>query len=165
MKRFNLSSKNKLVYKLRTINDISKKQYNRSMGLKFYNFFINILVSLGCNDIRTTIPLTTHFSHNGVGVIISPDVHLGEHCIIGQNVTLGERKGGVPTLGDGVIIHAHSIILGNIQIGDFSVIGAGSVVLEDIPKWSIAKGNPAKVVRTLDAEKYCDYRFGKEIKG
>jgi len=165
MKRINLPNHSYLVYKLRTINDISIKKYRKSISMKFYNFFINLIIAFGSNDIRSKIPLTTHFSHNGVGVIISPGVKLGEYCVIGQNTTLGEKNNGTPNIGNGVIIHAQSIILGDITIGEFSVIGAGSVVLDNVPSYSLVFGSPAKVRKKLTEEEYADYRFGKEIGG
>lgn len=124
-----------------------------------------MLVGLGCNDIRSTIPLSTHFSHCGVGVIISPGVRLGEFCVIGQNVTLGERDGGVPVLGDCVVVHAHSVILGGVSVGDCCIVGAGSVVLSDVPSFSVVMGNPAYIHKHISISEYVDYRFGGEIGG
>ena len=165
MKKISLPCHSHLVYKLRSINNISKEKYHRNIGLKLYNLMINIIISFGSNDIRSTIPLSTHFSHNGVGVIISPGVKIGEYCVIGQNVTLGEKNNGTPSINDFVIIHAHSIIMGNINIGEFSVIGAGSVVIDDVPPMSLVVGNPARVIRKINDEEYLDYRMGKEVGG
>ena len=50
-------------------------------------------------------------------------------------------------IGNNVWIGAHSIILGDISIGDNSVIGAGSVVVKDVPANAIVAGNPAKVIK------------------
>lgn len=56
-------------------------------------------------------------------------------------------------LEDGVWIGNNVIILGGVTIGKKSIIGAGSVVTHDIPSYSIAVGNPAKVIKTYDFEK------------
>lgn len=54
-------------------------------------------------------------------------------------------------LGDHVWIGAHSTICGGVSIGHGSVIGAGSVVLHDIPSGAIAVGVPCKVIRMINA--------------
>lgn len=55
-------------------------------------------------------------------------------------------------IGDGVWIGANAIITSSVKIGVGSIIGAGSVVTKDIPDWSVAVGNPAKVVKNLPVE-------------
>lgn len=93
------------------------------------------------------------FIDHGMGVVI------GETTIIKNDVTIyhGVTLGGVrntsskrhPTIGNSVIIGTGAKILGNITIGDFSKIGAGAVVLKDIPAYSTAIGIPAKIVSKI----------------
>ena len=52
-------------------------------------------------------------------------------------------------IGRGCFIGTRSIILKGVTLGDRVIIGAGSVVTKDVPAYSIAAGNPARVVRTL----------------
>jgi len=61
--------------------------------------------------------------------------------------TQGEGKQGAIIIGDDVWIGAGVIILTGVNIGNGSIIGAGSVVTKSIPEYSIAVGNPAKVIR------------------
>lgn len=92
------------------------------------------------------------FIDHGMGVVI------GETAIIGNNVTLfhGVTLGGVgyskdkrhPTIGDNVVIGAGAKVLGDIEIGANSKIGANSVVLKSIPSNSTAVGIPAKVINS-----------------
>jgi acetyltransferase-like isoleucine patch superfamily enzyme len=64
------------------------------------------------------------------------------------------------TVGDNVWIGGNVVICPGVTIGSNSVIGAGSVVTRDIPAWSVAVGNPARVVKTItEADKR--YYFGK----
>lgn len=55
------------------------------------------------------------------------------------------------TLEDGVWVGARVIILPGVTIGQGAIIGAGSVVTRDVPARTIAAGNPARIIRTLDA--------------
>ncbi len=92
------------------------------------------------------------FIDHGMGVVI------GETTIIGNNVTIfhGVTLGGVgyskskrhPTIGNNVVIGAGAKVLGAIDIGDNSKIGANSVVLKSIPANSTAVGIPAKIINS-----------------
>jgi serine O-acetyltransferase len=80
------------------------------------------------------------------GIVIHGDVVIGPNCLILQQVTLGDRAGGVPKVGGHVDIGAGARILGNVIIGDHAKIGANAVVLEDVPPHSTAVGVPARIV-------------------
>lgn len=82
------------------------------------------------------------------GVVIHPDVVIGPNCIIFQQVTLGENRGGegVPRLGGHVDIGPGARILGPVTIGDHAVIGANAVVLQDVPAGKVAVGVPARII-------------------
>jgi serine O-acetyltransferase len=64
-------------------------------------------------------------------------------------VTLGNGKGGRPTIGDNVSIYTGAIVYGGIRIGNNVKIAAGSVVFHDVPDNCIVAGNPATIVKTL----------------
>lgn len=57
-------------------------------------------------------------------------------------------------IGDNCFIGVGSIVMPGVRIGDGSVVGAGSVVTKDIPPGSLAVGNPARVVRTIEVGRY-----------
>lgn len=65
-------------------------------------------------------------------------------CVMG-GVTIGEKNGKSPIIGDDVYIGANACLIGGITIGNNVKIGAGAVVLSDVPDNSIAVGNPAVV--------------------
>lgn len=67
------------------------------------------------------------------------------HC-----TTLGATPKGRPVLGDNVSLGANVTIIGPIHIGNNVVVGAGSVVVKDIPSNCIVAGNPAKIIRYLN---------------
>lgn len=62
--------------------------------------------------------------------------------MVHQNCTIGWNHGGCPTIGNNVKVYTGAVIVGNITVGDNSIIGANCVVLNDIPANSICFGNP-----------------------
>ncbi len=90
------------------------------------------------------------FIDHGVGVVIGETAIIGDDVTIYQGVTLGgtggEKGKRHPTIGNGVVIGADAIILGNIKVGDNARIGAGAVVTKPVPPNSTVVGNPARVV-------------------
>ena len=91
------------------------------------------------------------FIDHGTGVIIGETTIIGDNCTLYQGVTLGgtgkEHGKRHPTLGNNVMVSAGAKILGSFRIGDNSKIGAGSVVLEEVPPNSTVVGVPGRVVR------------------
>jgi serine acetyltransferase len=83
-------------------------------------------------------------------IILHKDARIGSNVTIYHNVTVATvwsgRKQGTPVLEDNVIIYPHSVILGNCTVGKNSIVGAGSVVVDNVPSDSIVAGNPAKII-------------------
>lgn len=96
------------------------------------------------------------FDH-ATGIVIGETVVIDNDVSILQSVTLGgtgkENGDRHPKIREGVMIGAHSTILGNIEIGKGAKIGAGSVVLEPVPAHTTVAGVPAKVVGCPDCDK------------
>ncbi len=90
------------------------------------------------------------FIDHGIGVVIGQTAIVGDDVTLYQGVTLGGTGKGVgkrhPTLRDGVFVGNNANILGNITIGERSRVGAGSVVLRDVPPDSTVVGVPAHIV-------------------
>lgn len=88
------------------------------------------------------------FIDHGAGVVIGETSEIGDDVTIYQGVVLGGvsvKKGKRhPTIGDKVVIGAGGIILGPVHIGEGCQIGAGSVVVTDIPPYTTAIGIPAR---------------------
>ncbi len=85
--------------------------------------------------------------HHFGGIFIHSDVRIGEECTLYQGVTLGDLGGwgGVPQVGNRVVIGAGAKVIGDIEIGDDCRIGANAVVNCSVPSQSIAVGVPAVV--------------------
>ncbi|CAF2101812.1 unnamed protein product [Brassica napus] len=104
----------------------------------------------------------------GTGILLdhATAIVIGETAVVGDNVSIlhnvtlggtgkqcGDRH---PKIGDGVLIGAGTCILGNITIGEGAKIGAGSVVLKDVPPRTTAVGNPARLLGGIDNPKKHD---------
>ncbi|GFI04116.1 MAG: serine O-acetyltransferase [Lachnospiraceae bacterium] len=91
------------------------------------------------------------FIDHGNGVIIGETTIIGDNVTLYQGVTLGgtgkEQGKRHPTIGNNVMISAGAKVLGSFKIGDNSKIGAGSVVLEEVPPNSTVVGVPGRVVK------------------
>ena len=91
------------------------------------------------------------FIDHGMGVVIGETTQIGDNCTLYQGVTLGgtgkDHGKRHPTLGNNVLIGAGTKVLGPVYIGDNARIGAGSVVLCNLPANCTAVGVPAEVVR------------------
>ena len=74
-----------------------------------------------------------NFPHGLYGIIVSHNAHIGKNTTIFHQVTIGEGKGGAPTIGDNCLIGAGAKITGNIRIGNNVKIGTNCVVVEDVP--------------------------------
>ena len=91
------------------------------------------------------------FIDHGSGVIIGETTIIGDNVTLYQGVTLGgtgkEKGKRHPTLKDNVMVSAGAKILGSFTIGENSKIGAGSVVLEEVPPNCTVVGVPGRIVR------------------
>ena len=113
------------------------------------------------------------FANYNCTILDVAKVKFGDNCMLAPNVsiyTAGHpvhpmarnamyEYGKEVTVGNNVWIGGSTVILPGVHIGDNVVIGAGSVVTKDIPDWSIAVGNPCRVIRKItDEDKRVLYR-------
>ena len=98
------------------------------------------------------------FVDHGMGVVIGETAEVGENVTLYQGVTLGgtslKREKRHPTLERNVVVGTGAAILGAITVGDGTRVGAGSVVVKDVPPNSVVVGIPGKVI----------YRDGKPVR-
>ncbi len=96
------------------------------------------------------------FIDHGMGVVIGETATVGDNVMMYQGVTLGgtgkERGKRHPTLEDDAIIGVGASVLGAVTIGEGARVGAGSVVLKDVPAHTTAVGIPARAVSWRDPE-------------
>ncbi|MBT3445674.1 serine O-acetyltransferase [bacterium] len=120
---------------------------------------LRLIARIISNILRTLTGIEIHpaarikegfFIDHGMGVVIGETSEIGKNVTIYQGVTLGGVSANAgkrhPTIGDNVIVGAGSKILGPLNIGSNTKIGANSVVIDDIPENSTVVGVPGKVV-------------------
>jgi serine O-acetyltransferase len=94
------------------------------------------------------------FIDHGMGVVIGETTIIGDNCSLTQGVTLGgtstRREKRHPTLLEGVTVGAGAKVIGNVTLGEYSRIGAGSVVVTSVPAYATVVGVPGHVVAYYD---------------
>ena len=126
----------------------------------FYNHKMKIIATIISAGARRKYGVDIHpaaqiaggvFIDHAVGVVIGETAVVGTNVLIYQGVTLGgtgkETGKRHPTIQDNVMLSAGSTVLGNITIGHDSKIGAGSVVIKDVPPYATVVGVPGRVVK------------------
>lgn len=123
--------KKKLFFLARSVSQISR-------------FFTGIEIHPGATIGRR------FFIDHGMGIVIGETCEIGDNVSVFQGVTLGgtgkEKGKRHPTIKDNVLIATGAKVLGSITVGENSKIGAGSVVLKEVPANSTVVGIPGKVV-------------------
>jgi len=91
------------------------------------------------------------FIDHGMGVVIGETAEIGENVTLYQGVVLGgtgkERGKRHPTIGNNVVIATGAAVLGSFRVGDNARIGAGSVVLSEVPPNATVVGIPGRIVK------------------
>ena len=91
------------------------------------------------------------FIDHGSGVVIGETAEIGDDVLMYQGAVLGgtssERTKRHPTIGNGVVIGANAVILGNITVGNEVKVGSGSVVIESVPPGATIVGVPGRITR------------------
>jgi len=112
-----------------------------------YNYIVH-----GC-----VIPVGTRFgnpvrlNHGGLGIVLHERAVFGDNVVISHYASVMGASGqyGVPRIGNNVFIGSRAMIIGDVEVGDFVVIGAGAVVTKDVPAYSVVAGMPARVIKSI----------------
>lgn len=91
-------------------------------------------------------------------IVVNAQTTIGNNCSLLQFVSIGAiHNNPAASIGDNVYIGPNTNIVGTINIGDNSVLGAGTVAAKDIASGVVVVGSPAKVIKKiLDINEYCD---------
>ena len=105
------------------------------------------------------------FIDHGAGVVIGETGEIGDDVLLYQGVVLGgtshEKKKRHPTLKNNVVVGAGAIVLGAITVGEGARIGAGSVVVKDVPEGATVVGIPGKIVEPKELRPKADLEHGR----
>lgn len=100
------------------------------------------------------------------GVVVQPEAKIGRHCIVNTSASIdhdceiddfvhispGARLAGGVKVGEGTLLGVGCVVLPNRTIGAWSIVGAGAVVVDDVPKGVVVAGVPARVIRRLNSD-------------
>jgi len=99
--------------------------------------------------VDTSIGRGLYIGHWG-GIFVNAQAIIGENCNINQGVTIGQtnrgKRKGCPTIGNYVWMGAHSVIVGNIKVGNNVLIAPGAYVNFDVPDNGVIVGNPGQII-------------------
>ena len=99
-------------------------------------------------DARLEIPFGVILMHRGLGDVVHGSASICPPSIVFHRATIGnawQRNDGVPTIRPFSFIGAGATVIGRIQIGPVSAVGAEAVVTQDVPPFTLASGVPARV--------------------
>jgi putative colanic acid biosynthesis acetyltransferase WcaB len=117
--------------------------------LFFYKHFTRMFFSL---EMPCTINIGQGLRiYHGIGLIVHEQVVIGKSCVLRQSTTIGNARagGGSPHIGDYVEVGCHVCIIGDVYVGNEVVIGAGSVIIKDVPSGVMVAGNPGRIIKTI----------------
>lgn len=132
------------------------KNYKNMFFKYYYLLYIKRCDAFNNASMGTNINSGAYFMtppklpHGLNGIIISHFASFGSNCVIRQQVTVAQNdKNESATFGDNVVIGAGAKIIGKVNVGSNSVIGANAVVTKDVEPNTIVAGVPAKIIRRL----------------
>lgn len=129
-----------------------------------------VTVNSPVKGVHRSVTVGDHANFNGLTIIGGGDLSIGDYFHSGKDIVViteshnFENAESIPydkerikrpvNIADFVFIGHGSILMGPLSIGEGAIIAAGSVVIKDVPKGAIVGGNPAKVIKFRDMEKF-----------
>ena len=162
----------KVPRQLSFLNFLYKAFRNHCFGYMFFfrlassgNFFARVIHRHLSLKYGIQIPLGTDIGEgfyigHGVGIIINSTAKIGKNCNISQFTTIGSNKGQAATIGDNVYIGPGVSIVENVLIGNAATIGAGSVVVKNVPENATVAGNPARILNFNNPARFIKNLWG-----
>ncbi len=96
---------------------------------------------------------------HGIGIVINPRTVIGNNVNISHFLSIGSAEGAHAVIGDNVYIAPHVSIVDCVHVGNNSTIGAGAVVVKDVPENATVVGVPAKVISYETPGRYIKHPY------
>ncbi len=150
---------------------IKNRSFKYSFWLRLTNaksFFVKKLAnkvhSFLSDKYAINIPTSTKIGYglyigHHMCIVINGTTQIGNNCNIGQFLTIGSNNESAAIIGDNVYIGPNVCIVEDVHIGSNCTIGAGAVIVKDIPKNSTAAGNPAKVISQKNHDRFIQNKW------
>ena len=142
------------IHKLMISNKIFRKQFLTRVlfesKAKYYliRLFYKPLFGLDLNAVTGVIGGGLRIYHGYSTIVFCHS--MGENCSVYQNVTIGRGKTingiDIPIIGNDVTIYSGAVVIGGIHIGDHAKIGAGAVVVKDVPEYATVVSQPIRIL-------------------
>ncbi len=144
-----------ILFMFRSVQILSRLPAPFSIFSSFFRSFYALIIEW---ILGVELPWDTKVGTNlrlihAVGLVVNHETIIGENCTLRHSTTIGNKKlpdgsySDSPKIGNHVDIGSNVVIIGSITVGDHAVIGAGSVVVKDVPESAVVAGNPAKVIK------------------
>ena len=119
-----------------------------SLTILFYRF---MGIKIGKN---TYVSINAHLDVRRGKITIGNDVDIAKGvCILSHMTGFKDEGGDLETvIGDNVKVFVNAVVLPGVKVGNNSIIGAGAVVIKDVPPNTVVLGNPARVVKQSESE-------------
>jgi len=85
--------------------------------------------------------------NHGLGLVVGARTKIGDNVLLHQGVTFGDKDGGRPIVGNNVIVYAGAKVLGNVHIGNNTIIAANCVCFINVPDNKTVVGIPARILK------------------
>lgn len=147
LKMFLINPSYKLSVRYRRCAFLREKKF-----LKLLYYFERLIYHRTCVKYGCDIPSHVKISSglrvdHPYGIVINSKAIIGSNLTIKSGALIGANDKGIPKVGNNVLIGAHALIIGNIQIGDYAEIGAGAIVTHDVPNNAIVICDAAHISR------------------
>ena len=107
---------------------------------------------------KTKIGYGLYLGH-GFGIIINPNAVIGNNVNLSQFVNIGSNSNKGAIIGDNVYIAPYVCIVEDVKVGDAACIGAGSIVVKDVPHNVTYAGNPARQISDKNACRFINNQY------
>ncbi len=98
---------------------------------------------------------------HAMSIVVNPNTKIGDNVNLSHFLSIGTNDGHAATIGDNVYVAPHVSIVGGVVIGDNVSIGAGAVVVKDIPRNATVAGVPAKILNYNNPARFIGNRYKK----